>query len=73
MFLILNVIVGKKCLLLKEVLKRYLYNKEEANEGPWRSKRLAFSLQSNLRYEYETHMFSSLPIHRISLNYDLDL
>ena len=32
-----------------------------------------FSLQSNLGYEYETNMFSSLPIHSISLNYDFDL
>ena len=30
-------------------------------------------LQSNLGYEYETNMFSSLPIHSIILNYDLDL
>ena len=43
-----------------------LYNIEETNEGPCRSKRLAFSLPSNLRYEYETNMFSSLPIHSIS-------
>ena len=50
-----------------------LYNIEEINEGSCRSKRLAFSLQSNLGYEYETNMFSSLPIHSISLNYDLDL
>ena len=27
----------------------------------------------NLGHEYETNMFSSLPIHSISLNYDLDL
>ena len=47
-----------------------LYRRE--NEGPCRSKRLAFSLQSNLGYEYETNMFSSVPIHSISLNYDLD-
>ena len=33
----------------------------------------AFNLQSDLGYEYETNMFSSLPIHSISLNYDLDL
>ena len=49
-----------------------MYNIEETNEGPCRSKRLAFSLQSNPGYEYETNMFSSLPIHSISLNYDLD-
>ena len=36
-------------------------------------KRLAFSLQLNLGYEYETNMISSLPIHSVSLNYDLDL
>ena len=36
-------------------------------------KRLALSLQSNLGYEYETNMFSSLPYHSTSLNYDLDL
>ena len=53
--------------------KADLYNKEETNKGPCTSKRLAFSLQSNLGYEYETNMFSSLPIHSISLNYDLDL
>ena len=27
----------------------------------------------NLGYKYETNMFSSLPIHSISVNYDLDL
>ena len=54
-------------------IKADLYNTEETNEGPCRSKRLAFNLQSNLRYEYETNMFSSLPIHSISLNYDFDL
>ena len=53
-------------------IKADLYNIEETNEGACRSKRLAFSLQSNLGYEYETNMFSSLPIHSISLNYDLD-
>ena len=53
-------------------IKADLYNIEETNEGPCRSKRLAFSLQSNLGYEYETNMFSSLLIHSISLNYDLD-
>ena len=52
-------------------IKADLYNIEEANEGPCRSKRLAFSLQSNLGYEYETNMFSSLL--SISLIYDLDL
>ena len=50
-----------------------LYNIEETNEGPCRSKRFAFSLPSNLGYEYEKNMFSSLPSHSISLNYDLDL
>ena len=54
-------------------IKADLYNREETNERPCRSKRLAFSLQSNLGYEYETDMFSSMPIHSISLNYDLDL
>ena len=54
-------------------IKAALYSIEETNEGPCRSKRLAFSLQSNLGYEYETNMFSSLPIHSISLNNDLDL
>ena len=54
-------------------IKADLYNIEETNEGPCRSKRLAFSLQSNLGYEYETNMFSSLPIQSISLNYDPDL
>ena len=54
-------------------IKADLYNIEETNEGPCRSKRLAFSLQSNLGCEYETKMFSSLPIHSISLKYDLDL
>ena len=49
------------------------YNIEETNEGPCRSTRLAFSLQSNLGYEYETNMFLSLSIHSASLNYDLDL
>ena len=53
-------------------IKADLYNTEETKEGPCRSKRLAFSLQSNLGYEYETNMFSSLPTHSISLNYDLD-
>ena len=54
-------------------IKADLYNIAETNEGPCRSKRLAFSLQSNLGYEYETNMFSSLPIHSKSLNYDFDL
>ena len=53
-------------------IKADLYNIEETNEGPCRSKRLAFSLRSNLGYEYETNTFSS-PVHNISLNYDLDL
>ena len=54
-------------------IKTDLYNIEETNEEPCRSKRFAFSLKSNLGYEYEINMFSSLPIHSISLNYDLDL
>ena len=54
-------------------IKADLYNIEKTNEGPCRSTRLAFSLQANLGYEYETNMFSSLPIQSISLNYDLDL
>ena len=54
-------------------IKADLYNIEETNEGPYRSKRLAFSLPSDLGYEHETNMFSSLPIHSTSLNYDLDL
>ena len=65
-----------KVLALSDIyrpIKANLYDIGETNEGPCRSKRLAFSLQSNLGYEYETNMFSSLPIHSISLNYDLDL
>ena len=54
-------------------IKADLYNIEETSERPCRPKRLAFSLQSNLRYEYEKNMFSSLPIHSISQNYGLDL
>ena len=54
-------------------IKADLYNIEETNEGPCTSKRLAFSLLSNLGYEYKTNMFSLLPIHSISLHYDLDL
>ena len=54
-------------------IKADLFNIEEANEGQRRSKRLAFSLQSNLGYEYETNIYSSLPIRSISLNYDLEL
>ena len=54
-------------------IKADLYNIEETNEGPFRSKRLAFRWQSNLGYEYEINMFSSLPIHSISFKYDLDL
>ena len=54
-------------------IKADLYYIEETNEGPCRSKRLAFSLQLNLGYQYDTNMSSSLPIHSISLNYDLDL
>ena len=57
----------------RSIIKADLYNIEETNEGPCRSTRLAFSLQSNLVYEYETNMFSSLPIHSISLNNDLYL
>ena len=34
-----------------------LCNIEETNEGRCRSKRLAFSLQSNLGYDYETKRF----------------
>ena len=54
-------------------IKADLYNIDESNEGQCRSTRLAFSLLSNLGYEYETNMFLSLTIHSISLNYDLDL
>ena len=54
-------------------IKADLYNIGETNVGPLRSKRLAFSLQSNLGYEYETNMFSSLSIHSRSQNYDIDL
>ena len=39
-------------------IKADLYNIEETNEGPCSSKRRAFSLQSNLGYEYETNTFS---------------
>ena len=42
-------------------IKADLYNIEATNEGPCRSTRLAFSLQSNLDYKYETNMFSLLP------------
>ena len=38
-------------------IKADLHHIKETNEGPCRSKRLAFSLQSNLRYEYETNTF----------------
>ena len=38
-------------------IKADLYNIEQTNEGPCRSTRLAFSLQSILGYEYETNMF----------------
>ena len=54
-------------------IKADLYNIKETNEGPCRSTRLAFTLQSNLGIEYEINMFSSLPIHSTSLNYDLNL
>ena len=57
----------------RSIIKADLFNIEETYDGPCRLTRLAFSLQSNLGYEYETDMFSSLPIHRISLNNDLDL
>ena len=48
--------LGKMALWLKywllsgkcRSIRRDLYNTEETNEGPHRSKRLAFSLQSNL-------------------------
>ena len=40
-------------------IKADLYNIEERNQGPCRSKRLIFLLQSDLGYEYETNMFSS--------------
>ena len=39
-------------------IKADMYKIEETNEGSCRSKRLAFSLQSNLGHEYETHIFS---------------
>ena len=54
-------------------IKADLHNIEETNEGLCRSTRLTFSLQSNQGSEYETNMFSSLPIYSTSLNYDLDL
>ena len=54
-------------------IKTDLYKIEVTKEGPYRSKRLAFSLPSDLEYEYETNMFSSLPIHSTSLNCELDL
>ena len=53
-------------------IKADLYNIEEIMRDHV-DKKLSFSLQSNLGYEYETNMFSSLPVHSISLNYDLDL
>ena len=49
-----------------------MYNIEETNEDPCRSKRLTFILQSNLGYEYEINTFSSKPIHSINLNYNPD-
>ena len=52
-------------------IKADSYHMEETNERPYRSTRLAFSLQSNLGYEYETNMFSSLPIHSTSLNFEI--
>ena len=42
---------------LIESVSEGVYNIEETNEGPCRSKRLAFNLQSNLGYEYGTDMF----------------
>ena len=54
-------------------IKADLYNIEETMRDHVDQKRHAFSLQSNLGYEYETNTFPSLPIHSISLNYDLDL
>ena len=54
-------------------VKANLYNIEEINEGPCRSKRLAFSLPSNVECENEANMFLSLPFHSTSLNNDLDL
>ena len=54
-------------------IKADLYNIEETNEEPCRSKRFAFSLQSNLGYKYGVNMFSSLPIYSISLNYGVEL
>ena len=39
-------------------IKADLYNIEETNDGPCRSKRLSFSLQSNLGYEYETNIIA---------------
>ena len=48
-------------------IKVDMSNIEETNEGPYRSKRLPFSLQSSLGYEYKTNMFHHcLPIHSIS-------
>ena len=38
-------------------IKADLYNIEETNEVPCRATRLAFSLQSNLGYEYEKICF----------------
>ena len=54
-------------------IKADLYNIEQTKEGLCRSTRLTYSLQSNLGYEYETNIISSLPIHSISLNFDLGL
>ena len=39
-------------------IKADLYNIEETNEDPCRSKRLTFILQSNLGYEYETNIIA---------------
>ena len=53
-------------------IKANLYNIEETNEDLFRLKKLAFSLQSNQGYECERNICLSLPIHSISLNYELD-
>ena len=54
-------------------IKAELFDMEETNEDPFWSKRLTFTLQSNLKYKYETNKFSSWPINSISLNCNLDL
>ena len=52
-----------------------LCNIEETNEGSCISTRLAFSLQLNLGYEYETNVFIiAYSQHKsLTFNYDLDL